>query len=178
MAPFNGLTIAKEACMKDLKRILVPTDLSKFSTVAFEYAKFLAKTFDADLFILHVVEETPVVSAYSMDLSLPAVAEELTKQAEVNLNEFVKAELGSVARLHVEVRRGNPFTEICKYADEYSIGLIIVATHGRTGLAHMVMGSTAERIVQRAHAPVLAVKPEEVKQQSSQRRATEDVAKA
>jgi nucleotide-binding universal stress UspA family protein len=160
--------------MKDFKRILVPTDLSKFSSVAFEYAKFLARTFDADLFVLHVVEESPVVAADVMALSLPVASEEITKQAEADLKLFVQNEVGVIPRLHIELRYGNPFTEICRFADELAIGLIVVATHGRTGIAHALLGSTAERIVQHAHVPVLAVKPEEVKSNRPSRHALED----
>jgi nucleotide-binding universal stress UspA family protein len=128
--------------------------------------------------VLHVVEETPVIAADVMALSLPVVGEEITKRAEEDLKLFLQNEVGVVPRLHTEVRHGNPFTEICRFAEEHSIGLIVVATHGRTGIAHALLGSTAERIVQHAHVPVLVVKPEEVKQQSSVRRAMEDVARS
>ena len=164
----------KGVAMKNFKRILVPTDLSKFSSVAFEYAESLAHTFDSDLFVLHVVEETPVVAADVMALSLPLVGEEITKRAEEDLKIFVQNEVGTVLRLHTEVRYGNPFTEICRFAEEHSIGLIVVATHGRTGIAHALLGSTAERIVQHAHVPVLAVKPEEVQRNKPTRQALED----
>jgi nucleotide-binding universal stress UspA family protein len=145
--------------MIDLHRILVPTDFSKFSENALTYAVAFAEKFGAELYLLHVVQDLalfipPEVAAAPVTVSVTQLAtaahEALDRTIrESNLNRF------GVKR---EVREGNPFTEIVRFAKEQDIDLIIMGTHGRTGLAHVLLGSVTEKVVRKAPCPVLTVR--------------------
>jgi universal stress protein A len=135
-----------------MKNILVPTDLSKPSLKAVDYAHQLADATGGKITLLHVVE--PVV--------LPDAAALLTLPDD-HLNEKMRGKLDALKRAHnlpdatVVVRKGTPFHEIALAATELKADLIVIATHGYTGLKHVLLGSTAERVVRHAHCPVLVV---------------------
>jgi nucleotide-binding universal stress UspA family protein len=139
-----------------VRGILVPTDFSDCSQAAIEYAISLARTLHAQIFLLHVMEP-PV---YGLDFSLmhpgilPVVRHKLVEMMQQWVdrmkNQGIEAEGYFVT--------GVPFAEIIKAAKKHEVDLIVMGTHGRTGLAHILLGSTAERVIQRAHCPVLTVK--------------------
>ena len=164
--------------MKEFNRILVPTDLSKHSLAAFEYAEYISRTYGASLYVLHVVDESSVAFAYPVESMLEAIQEESFTRAKEALNKFIGREVGSMPAMHKEVRQGDPSNEICRFADEHAITLIVIGTHGRTGLAHAVLGSTAERIVRHAHVPVMVVKPGHDAPRATMREAMEEVARS
>ena len=141
-----------------VKSILVPLDFSPSSKKALDYAVTVAKQFKARLTLLHVVEPvgTPDFAA-----SFPLVVEDdkLMSTAKNELDRVVKA--ACVPRKIVEkilVRFGRSFHEITEAARTRKVDLIIISTHGYTGLKHALLGSTTERVVRHATCPVLVVR--------------------
>jgi universal stress protein A len=150
---------AKEASVEvGIRAILVPTDFSHYSEKALEYAIPLARQFGARLTLLHVIE--PVATpdfegAFPLALE-NARAKELCHSALKALSEKFGNEPALIeGRV---VRQGRAFDEIAKAARELKIDLIVIATHGYTGLKHTFLGSTAERVVRHAPCPVLVVR--------------------
>jgi len=143
------------------KRILWPTDFSELSLHGGRYARGFCELFAAELHILHVVPPP-----LSTDVSLVVPAEvpvtvsetELIQGAEEALARLVSEHFADLDNVVTKVRFGHPAAGICDYAKEVEIDLIVITTHGRTGLSHVLIGSTAERIVQHAPCPVLTVK--------------------
>jgi nucleotide-binding universal stress UspA family protein len=141
------------------KKILCPVDFSKYSDYALDYAVELAQLFDGDLRLLHVVE-VPFLPSYAMagvpDLSIPI--EQIEEGAQEGMQQLLAKVRGRWERTESEVRTGTAFVEIINYAREAEIDLIVIGTHGRSGLRHMIIGSVAEKIVRKAPCPVLTVK--------------------
>jgi universal stress protein A len=144
-----------------LKRILVPVDFSPCSQRALAYARQLAKSFDAELLLLHIVEP-----AYRADAADVYVA---TPQGSALLAEHVRLAREQLRRLATDlanggcgvrsmVKRGAPAQAITQVAGRVRAQLIVMGTYGRTGLSHLLMGSVAERVVRSAPCPVLTVR--------------------
>jgi nucleotide-binding universal stress UspA family protein len=133
------------------RKILVPTDFSKHSGMALEYATALARDQDATLLIVHVKEPPPYFPPASHGYPCPLVGE------DVKILRSVVPPDDGVGFVHV-MRMGDPVDEIVRLADEEEVEMIVMATHGRTGLSRMLMGSVAEGVVRRANCPVLTVK--------------------
>jgi universal stress protein A len=129
-----------------LKRILIPTDLSEFSMAAMDFAESFGDLYSSRISVLHVVDAKE---------SHHRPEEEVHKALE----EFIGSYSRTPSRLSLVVRKGVPADEIRRFAEEEGIDLIVMATHGRTGLRHVLMGSVAEKIVRLAAVPVLTVKP-------------------
>lgn len=144
-----------------LKRILVPVDFSSGSLEALDYAVELAKPFDAELLVLFVVE--PVYYATPADLYGPSANLAMLLEEQ---QRFGREQLAALkARLAKEkidcatvLQTGSPYQQIADLAKRRRVDLIIMATHGRTGLSHLFMGSVAERVVRSASCPVLTVR--------------------
>ncbi|MBC7815921.1 MAG: universal stress protein [Planctomycetaceae bacterium] len=145
--------------MITFKRILVPTDFSENSEVAGKYARAMAEAFHADLHLMHVLEE-PYVTAVDPASFVPAPSfyEEIETETRARLVRLLAD--WEPLQPHVEIvsSRGSPFVEILRYAKEHGIDLIVLGTHGRGPIAHMLMGSVAETIVRKAPCPVLTVR--------------------
>jgi len=147
--------------MITLQRILFPTDFSELSLHALRYAVSFAEAYRAELHFLHVVDDA---SQYWMPIGPNNVPvgpppEELLALGREELRRFLQTHLPSPAMPVVsEVRIGRPFLEIIGYAREHSIDLIVVGTHGRTGLRHVLLGSVAERVVRKSPCPVLTIR--------------------
>lgn len=146
--------------MISLHRILVPTDFSKHSEVALNYALALAEKFGARLFLLHVVQDLALFIPDAVAVAPPIAppVEQFTAAARDALERVVQAnnlEGGNVQR---EVREGAPFYEIIRFAKETAIDLIVMGTHGHTGLTHVLLGSVTEKVVRKAPCPVLTVR--------------------
>ena len=145
--------------MRPIRRILFPSDFSDYAEDAWSYAVRFAKDFDAELHLLHVVSPPPqMVYAEAMTYDSKDMEESRVADAEVALGRLVGAakSAGLTARSHV--RAGVPFHEILEYARTHDIDLIVMATHGRTGLAHALLGSVTEKIVRKAPCPVLTIR--------------------
>lgn len=146
-----------------LTHVLVPTDFSEPSDRAVRYARAFAKAFGATLHIIHVVEEPYgqpwAVEAYGF--SLAALQDEWIKEAGTRMAKVQADNDASGVTTVTSTVLGHPVMEILRYAKEQNIDLIVMGTHGRGPLGHVVMGSVAERVVRKAPCPVLTVRPDE-----------------
>ncbi|HVC20230.1 MAG TPA: universal stress protein [Vicinamibacterales bacterium] len=142
-----------------LKRILVPTDFSPTSEIAVKYARALAEAFGASLHLLHVLE-SPLLQNVASEVYVPPpdFYEEWERAVRERLDRVVPAAERGTLALSCDVRTGSPFVEIVQFAREQDIDLIVLGTHGRGAVAHMFLGSVAERVVRKAPCPVLTVR--------------------
>jgi nucleotide-binding universal stress UspA family protein len=142
-----------------IRRILAPTDFSDSSAPAVRYAAELADKFAAELVLLHVVQDLALVLPDAV-MPTPMPSADLTQLIDAGRTGLANqiAALG-LARLNprAEVRVGSPYAEIDAAAKDLGADLICVSTHGRTGLAHLLLGSVAEKVVRHAPCPVLIV---------------------
>ena len=149
--------------MFKIKNILLPTDLSATSLTAANYAKELAKQYKAKIHLLHVLEKTPPILAIrSLDLSQEKILKSLEEEGKKSLHKMAKKiKKRGDEDLVVEsiLRTGVDYEEIVKYSKEKKIDLIVIATHGRTGLLHTLLGSVAEKVIRYAKCPVLVITP-------------------
>ncbi len=144
-----------------IQRILLPTDFGTNSATATKYACELAAKYDAELHLLHTLEIHPIATPdFGMGLALPRYAEESKAAAEVALNGLLDSTWSKGRKVVQAIVEGSPVKEIVGYARTQNIDLIVISTHGRTGLAHVLMGSVAENVVRTAPCPVLTVRPE------------------
>jgi nucleotide-binding universal stress UspA family protein len=151
--------------MIDLQRILVPTDFSKHSENALAYAVAFAEKFASELFLLHVVQDLTLFIPETVAVAPPVAppVEQLSAAVREALDRVIQQNQLERFRARAEVREGNPFSEIVRFARENDIDLIIMGTHGHTGLVHVFLGSVAEKVVRKAPCPVLTVRhPEHV----------------
>jgi nucleotide-binding universal stress UspA family protein len=146
--------------MIDLHRILVPTDFSKHSENALTYAAAFAEKFGAELYLLHVVQDLALFIPDAITVAPPIAppVEQFLAAAKAALDRAVKDGTLAGLKVHPEVREGTPFYEIVRFAQETNIDLILLGTHGHSGLAHVLLGSTAEKVVRKAPCPVLTVR--------------------
>lgn len=144
------------------KRILFPTDFSRSCQSAQSYACGLAGQFGAELHLLHVLEtQFPTVQMSEFHMLTPALDSDLVQaSAELALEGIPGPDCAYQNRVIRVTRRGSPFVEIVRYARLREIDLIVIGTHGRTGLTHVLLGSVAENVVRKAHCAVLTVRPQ------------------
>jgi nucleotide-binding universal stress UspA family protein len=143
-----------------LKKILVATDFSEPSAVAVKYAVALAEAFGASLHVLHVIEEF-YVHGWAGEGYIPDIGslrQAMREQANAQLQKTLTP--ADQERFHAQtvIKWGAPFVEIVRYAKEQGIDLVVMGTHGRGPIAHMLMGSVAEKVVRKAPCPVLTVR--------------------
>ena len=140
-----------------LKKILAPVDFSESSEKAMQYAVSIAQEFGSEIILLHVVQPYPVLP------ELPASTDELTeailKDANTRLNEW-KARVKDVP-CSAKSLVGSTASQIVEFAAQEGADLIVLGTHGRTGIAHAFLGSVAERVVRLASCPTLIVRAHE-----------------
>lgn len=143
-----------------LQRILFPTDFSESSADALKYACSLTEQFGAELHLLHVLEvhagTTPV---FGGGLALSPQVKESADEARAALAKVLDPAWALGKSTVLATAEGAPFVAIVRYAREHAIDLIVLGTHGRSGLVHAMMGSVAERVVRKATCPVLTVRP-------------------
>ncbi|HEX2928870.1 MAG TPA: universal stress protein [Candidatus Binatia bacterium] len=158
----------------EFKKILCPVDLSSFSLDALRLAIKIAEASHATLDILHVIHN-PFDEIYMTALTQtdPALMEMYANEpqrrarilrateehAEVLLKQFCRETVENYSMIRYHVRRGDPFENILEGAQDFLTDLIVLATHGRTGITRLVIGNVAEKIVRHAPCPVLTVKP-------------------
>lgn len=155
--------------MVRMAKILVPVDLSDNSSLAVDYAATLAAKFGARVRLLHVIEKftysvTDTIQVVDHFSALRAIAEPLVEGLRETL-----AQRGAAA--DAEIRTGTAYAEILDEEKRFRPDLIVMGTHGRTGLAHVLLGSVAERIVRLASCPVLTVRSEPARRPAARRRA-------
>ena len=148
--------------MLSVKRIVAPTDFSRHSELSLEAAAELAEKFSAALQVLHIV--VPQIYQSEMpEMMLPPV-EDRTKDmlaaARRRMDHWRQgAPKGLRLTTHVVESTRKEDTAICEFAEAQDADLIVIGSHGHTGLMHLLLGSTAEHVVRHAHCPVLVVKP-------------------
>ena len=141
-----------------IKTILCPVDFSEISANAMEYAVFLASHHHAELLLLHVVEYLQEFEQYQiLVFTSQELVEKMEQQAHEELNKLTE-QIKKTVKVETVVRQGKPFVEIIKEAKEKDMDLIVMGSHGRTGISHMLMGSVAEKVVRKANCPVLIVR--------------------
>lgn len=150
--------------MFKIKNILLPTDLSTTSLSAADYAIELANQYKAKIHLLHVLEKTPpILVIRSLDLSQEKIIKSFEEEGRKSLENAVKKiKKGTNTEVEIEpvLRKGNDYEEIVKYSKEKKVDLIVIATHGRTGLLHTLLGSVAEKVIRYAKCPVLVITPQ------------------
>jgi nucleotide-binding universal stress UspA family protein len=160
-APCSVLTVPTRIHKRPafrLKKILVPMDFSDLSKDALPWATFLAEQFKAEIVLLHVVEKFPIDYLLGLELTSHMIVP-LMKQAEADLERAAADLAKSIGiKLSAAVREGKPHEEICEATKALGVDLIVLTTRGYTGLKHVWLGSTAERVVRHASCPVLVVR--------------------
>jgi len=145
--------------MIEIKKILVTTDLSTASHSAIQYAMWLAEKENAAVTLFYCVDNLPTVAYHTVDLTFDKFRSEILQYEEQRLHEYVKNIKESFAKkLNIVITEGNAAQTIVQYAKVEKIDIIIMNTHGRTGIQHILLGSVAERVVRTAECPVLTVK--------------------
>ena len=143
----------------NIKKILVPIDFSDYSKSALKYAVNFSKSFNAEMSLIYVVEPVIYPPDFSMgQIAIPSVNTEWDERAKQELEKLAKEEIPSGVSVKTLIKTGKPFIEIIETAGELNIDLIIIATHGRTGVEHILFGSTAEKVVRKAPCPVLTLR--------------------
>jgi nucleotide-binding universal stress UspA family protein len=151
----------------NVKKILFPTDFSDSSDAALSYASSLAAETGALLYIVHVGNDSSTyLAGYGGFSSVPDSADQVARENKALLNQ-VKPTVPNVNYQH-RYLSGPPEHEILDFAKREHVDLIVIGSHGRTGLSRLLLGSVAEAVVRRAKCPVLTVKQpaEEVKESS------------
>lgn len=146
---------------KVLKRILIPTDFSKLSLEALEYTLRIFELDDIQIHLLHVIDKSKSKkSNKKKKVPTKKLTESKETEAMKKLDGIIEKYFEKDKNIEKSIWRGDPYREIVKYAQAKNIDLIIISTHGRTGISHILMGSVAEKVVRYSPIPVLTVKPE------------------
>jgi len=146
--------------MLTLKTVLVPTDFSEASESALRYGKAMAEAFGASLHVVHVMEDL-LAHAWAAEVyvsSMPQLRDEIEKESRQRLAALLTDAERTTLRAETALLAGNPFLEIIRYAKAHGVDLIVMGTHGRGPIAHMLLGSVAEKVVRKSPCPVLTVR--------------------
>jgi nucleotide-binding universal stress UspA family protein len=144
--------------MKRIERIMVPTDCSDGAGAAADVAAQLAKQLNASVDIVTVVDTSAFAEIYGDAVYRAQRVADIHSDAQENARQFADAHFGGVARVQVHVRDGDTFLELLQGARLLGSDMIVMGTHGRTGIAHLVIGSVAEKVVRASTVPVLTVR--------------------
>jgi len=150
--------------MFNIKNILLPTDFSALSLSISGYAEDLAEQYSAKLHLLHVLEKTPpILTIHSLDLSEEKIIKSIDDDAKLKLEKAVE-KISKKKNIEIVpvIRKGIDYDEIIKYAEKEKIDLIVIATHGRTGILHTLLGSVAEKVIRYSKIPVLVTKVKDI----------------
>ena len=143
----------------EIKKVLVPIDFSDYSKSSLRYAVNFAKKFNAEIYLIYVVEPVIYPPDFSMgQIAIPSVNAEWDQRAREELKNLAKTEIPEGVKVKTILKNGKPFVEIIDTASEENIDLIIIATHGHSGVEHILFGSTAEKVVRKAPCPVLTLR--------------------
>ena len=155
-------TTQNQAALPRLRQILLPTDFSGCANYALPYAAAIARATQASIICLHVVE--PVVPAVGYTgladpMPIADMSDQLEDSAERELPRLTDCEELNGLEVEEVIVHGDAAAQIVRVAGEREADLIVISSHGRTGLGRMIFGSTAEAVVRHASCPVLVVKP-------------------
>lgn len=142
-----------------IHKTLVPIDFSDYSKNSLKYAVNFAEKFNSEIILLYVVE--PIL--YPTDLTLgqivlPTVDIDLEARAREELNKLVKLEIKPEQKVKTLIKSGKPYIEIIETSKEEDVDLIIISTHGHSGIEQVLFGSTTDKVVRKAPCPVLTVR--------------------
>lgn len=147
--------------MADIKKILFATDFSDNSRYALTFALSFAQRYDAMLYVLHVIQQPSYPLGMYAEISFDAMdkfSQSISEAVQKEMQTLKEKDLTGCSKYECLIVHGTPFLEILRMAKEKNVELIVVGTHGRTGLDHVLFGSTAEKVVRRAPCPVLSVR--------------------
>ena len=146
--------------MIKLERILFPTDFSATAEHALKYALTFASEHKAKLYVMHVIpnSDSPVVFGEDGESISPPSFEKMEVKAKELMQQLIPERYVKELEIENIIVQGGPLKEILKIVKKYNIDLITMASHGRKGISHMLMGSLAEKVVQMATCPVLTIK--------------------
>jgi len=145
--------------MKSIRTILFATDFTENCEKAFDYAIGFARQFGARLIVMHVINEpVDLRGFYVPHISFESIEKEIAEGADTMMQTFCRTHLDDFADYETCLATGIPYEEILKKATEADASLIVMGTQGRTGLDHLLFGSTAESVFRRATCPVMTVR--------------------
>jgi nucleotide-binding universal stress UspA family protein len=145
--------------MKPFESILIAIDFSESSDYAFDYALTLARQFQAELNVMHVINEpVDLRGFYVPHISFEQLEKEIEEGAEKMMEKFCREKMGDFLTYKTDIVTGIPYEEIIRKAEATGASLIVLGTHGRKGIDHLIFGSTAERVVRSAACPVLTIR--------------------
>ena len=148
--------------MKEYEKILVPVDFTAHSAEAVQRAVDLAQHYSASLALIYVYEPLDYALPEGYAMYTPEQAGQLMEEFRERLNKMVnEVRALGISSVESHVLNGSAAIEICDFAKQHRFDLIVMGTHGRKGLSHLLMGSVAERVLRTAHCPVLTVKATE-----------------
>jgi universal stress protein A len=143
----------------NIKKVLVPIDFSDYSKNSLRYSVNFVKCFNAELILIYVVEPVIYPPDFSMgQIAVPAVDLELDRRASEELEKLGRTEIPRDMKVKTIIKTGKPFVEIIETAAEENVDLIIIASHGHSGVEHILFGSTADKVVRKAPCPVLSLR--------------------
>jgi nucleotide-binding universal stress UspA family protein len=156
-----GKKVSERGVRMEIQKILFATDFSENSRWALKYALSFAGKYGAKLYILHVIQQPSYPLGMYAEISFDAMDKfnrNLSEVTEKEMKELCRKDLAGFNNFEALILSGTPFLEILRTAKEKEADLIVVGTHGRTGLDHVLFGSTAEKVVRRASCPVVSVR--------------------
>ncbi|MCR4418409.1 MAG: universal stress protein [Ignavibacteria bacterium] len=147
-----------------ISKILIPIDFSEYSKMALDYAVQFAKKFNSELTLIYVIEPIVYPSDFGLgQIPINQVDFEIQSRAEEELKKLIEEKVPSEIKASYVVKTGKPFLEIINTAKECNCDLIIIASHGHTGIEHILFGSTAEKVVRKSPISVLTVREKKKK---------------
>lgn len=154
-------SFSRTVAMTKIRRILCPTDFSPTARRAIDYAIVMAKAMGAEIVLLHVIPDMGYpMRSFGTVSAFPNLREEIHKRGAEELAELT-ASLGTDVKIATELRDGASHHAIIDCAKDIAADMIVIGTHGHTGIKHMLLGSTAEKVVRSAECPVLTVRTAE-----------------
>ena len=145
--------------MENVDRILCPTDFSKPSYEAIRVASDLASQFSAELVLVHVLTPSNNLPPYALaNINWSSFLKRIKEQAERSIEQVAHTKVPEDVHLRTKIVEGGAADEIVKTANDEHADMIVIATHGNTGIKHLVFGSVAEKVVRHASCPVLTVR--------------------
>ncbi len=143
--------------MIDIKKVLCPVDYSVCSQEAFKYAAHIARTESAKLYLVHVIDVRSFGHESPLDSDVPKPSEDAIRRIKEDLTKKAADEVEGV-EIEPVVVVGVPVKVILSVAEERKVDMIVMGTHGRTGIPHVIIGSVAENVVRKAPCPVLTIR--------------------
>jgi len=143
----------------DIKKVLVPIDFSDYSKSALKYAADFAQKFNAEMILIYVVEPVIYPPDFSLgQIAIPSINTEWDIKAKEELDKLADTEISNAITVKTIIKTGKPFIEVIETASEEDVDIIIIASHGHSGMEHILFGSTAEKVVRKAPCPVLTLR--------------------